>query len=45
MFEDLGRTVDAEQGLKNLTIEYFAEEEFKLEWWPLGQLVLKTHHL
>ena len=42
--EDLGRTIDAEQGLKNLTIEVFSDEN-KLEEWPLAQLVLKTHHL
>ena len=40
----LGRAVDGERGLRSLTIEYF-EDKNKLEEWPLGQLVLKTHHL
>ena len=40
----LGRAVDEELGLENLTIEGFYDEN-KLEEWPLGQLVLKTHQL
>ena len=44
VFEDLGQTVSDEQGLKHLTIEYF-EDQNELQEWPLGQLVLKAHHL
>jgi len=44
VFEDIGRTIDEEQGIKNLTIERFYDEN-KLDEWPLRQLVLKTYHL
>ena len=40
----LGRAVDEERGLRNFTIEWFTDMN-RLEEWPLGQLVLKTHHL
>lgn len=44
VFEDLGRSIDVEQGLKKLEIAGF-EDQNTLEEWPLSQLVLKSHHL
>ena len=44
MVDVLARAVDEERGLRSLTIEGL-EDKNKLEEWPLGQLVLKTHHL
>ena len=44
MFEDLGRTVLPKQGLKQLTIEYFADKN-ELQEWVLKQLALHSHAL
>ena len=44
MVDRLGRAVNEQLGLLSLTIENFRDSN-KLEEWPLGQLVLKTHHL
>ena len=44
VFDDLGRIVDEEEGLKNLTIERFYDQN-SLQEWPLGQLVYKCSHL
>ena len=44
VFDFIGRTIDGELGLKNLTIERFNDQN-KLEEWPLEQLVQKAHHL
>ena len=44
LFNDLGRTIDVEQGLKKFAINFYAGTN-KLEEWPLGQLVLKSHNL
>ena len=44
LFDDLGLSIDKEQGLKKLTIEQFYDEN-TLHEWPLGQLVLKSPHL
>ena len=41
MISILGRTIDAEQGLKRLTIEGFADTN-ELQGWPLEQLVLRS---
>ena len=37
----LGRAIDTEQGLKRLTIEWFADKN-ELQGWPLEQLVLRA---
>ena len=44
LFDDLGLSIDKEQGLKKLTIERFGDKNI-LHEWPLGQLVLKSPHL
>ena len=44
VLDTLGRAVDEETGLQNLTIYDFLDHR-KLEEWPLGQLVLKSHSL
>ena len=44
MFDDLGHFIGQEQGLKSLNIEQFSDKN-TLQEWPLGQLVLKCHHL
>ena len=44
VFEDLGQTVNDEQGLKHLTIEGYNDKN-ELQEWPLGQLALKCHSL
>ena len=40
----LGCTIDVEQGLKRLTIEYYSDTN-ELQGWPLEQLVLKSPKL
>ena len=44
MFEDLGRVIDKEQGLKKLTVINFFDEN-ALEEWPLHQIVIKSPNL
>ena len=44
MFDDLARLIDEEQGLKKLEIVDF-EDEYKLQEWPLSQLVSKCPNL
>ena len=44
LFDDLARLIDEEQGLKKLEIVDF-EDEYKLQEWPLSQLVLKSPQL
>ena len=45
LFEDLGRTIDREQGLKRFVINAFCDEKHTLQEWPLEHLVLNCHHL
>ena len=44
IFDFLGRTIDREQGLKSLAIEYYNDKN-KLEDWSLEQLAHNTHNL
>ena len=44
VFDDLGRSIDEEQGLKKLTIMRFNDKN-TLHEWPLGQLVVKSPRL
>ena len=44
VFEDLARSIDAEEGLKKFEIGNLADQN-TLEEWPLSQLLSKCHHL
>ena len=44
VFDELGCTIDEEQGLKHLAIDGFWDMS-SLQEWPLGQLLFNCHHL
>ena len=44
VFDELGRTIDAEKGLKSLTIGQIDDQNI-LQEWPLSQLVFKSPNL
>ena len=44
VLDDIGRSIDDEQGLRRLEIEEFYDSN-KLDGWPLSQLVAKCHNL
>ena len=45
LIDDLGRTIDVNEGLKKLSIEAFHDCENDLQEWPLSQLVLRSPNL
>jgi len=44
VFDDIGRTIDTDQGLKKITISGY-EDRNTLDEWPLSQLAIKSPNL